>query len=193
MKLHLSQIKTELVLQLAKGNKDLRKRPTDPSDMGGTMFQVPGSSLEIHRSRNTVFPWTDSQGLPDANQTHERAGIVKAICSPPSLHLSWCLHTLDAPSMLDAQMKQIERNRKCIDLKQETFLSYFPKFPHLLFSFWKTMTSISSQDRVTETRFTLLPETATKMNKKYETTVFKTLDIRQGRMGTGSKWNELYG
>lgn len=52
----LSQIKTELVLQLAEGNKDLGKIPTGPSDMGSTTFQVPGSGLEIHKSRNTVFP-----------------------------------------------------------------------------------------------------------------------------------------
>lgn len=63
-----------------------------------------------------------------------------------------------------------------------------PKFLHLLFSFWKTKAFISSQDRVTETRFTLLPETATtKMNKIYETTIFKTVDIRQGKTETGNK------
>lgn len=151
------------------------------------MFQFLESGLEIHRSRNTIFPWTDSQGPSDANQTHNRVGTVKAICLSRSLHLSWCLHLLDAQSVFNIQMKQRETERKCIDLSQETVLSYSPKFPHLLFSFWKTKTSISSQDRVTESRFTLLPETATKMNKIHETTVFRTLDIRQGRAGTGNK------
>lgn len=113
------------------------------------MFQFLESGLEIHRSRNTIFPWTDSQGPSDANQTHKRIGTVKAICLSRSLHLSWCLlYLLDAQSVFDIQMKQRETERKCIDLSQETFLSYSPKFPHLLFSLWKTKTSISSRDRV---------------------------------------------
>lgn len=91
MKLTPSQIKTELVLQLAKGNKDLRKRPTGPSDMGGTTFKFPGSGPEIHRSKNSIFPWTDSPGLPDANQTHERVGIVKAIHHPS--YTCHCVYT----------------------------------------------------------------------------------------------------
>lgn len=55
-----------IVLELAKGNENLRKRPAGSSEMGGAMFQVPGSGLEHHSSRNTIFPWSDSQGLTNS-------------------------------------------------------------------------------------------------------------------------------
>lgn len=68
----LSQMKTEFLSQLVKGNEILQKRPADCLEMAGTTYQVPGSSPELHRSRNTIFLWSGSQGQFNANHTQER-------------------------------------------------------------------------------------------------------------------------
>lgn len=45
----------------------------------------------------------------------------------------------------------------------------------------RTVRVTSSQSEITETGFTLLLETTENPDKRYKTTVFKTVDIRQQR------------
>lgn len=56
---------------------------------------------------------------------------------------------------------------------------------------WRTSTS--SQDGITVTRFTLLPETTITLHQIYETVILKTLDIIQQRTVIPERWktNEL--